>query len=479
MFQAIGRRKWLFFIVASLSLLGLASYVLHMTPMYQATALVDVSSMPNMLSADTRSRGENASDPILIRTEVEVLGSDQIARRVIQLLNLDQKAGVAQNGLLQKARRILEDLGIAALKPASDPQTPSAQIDVLVRDYHSSVTIGNDGRSTIASINVLSPDPVLASKIANANARIYLSNRLERKLEGVDVLDVKLVSPAGVPSVAAVPKTGFLLIVSCLVSVIAGAMVALTVDLMLRRSDDVYKIAPLFGLEPITSIPLPRKGRSENVMFNAIFKDRVRELCSRVLREPSSQCSVVLISSSLPREGKSLICLALAESIASHSHSTLLIDADLRKPSLADATKSNEGAPGLEAVLRKEANYQDARRAGKFDLLPSFRSENPPIDALVGDVMKSILDQVRQHYRFVIIDTPPLAAVSDACALAGLAEHTLFVSDGSQASLKLMQNSLDKLRTGHAKLAGLIYTTRKLHDLGLHPHRSLSAYRTQ
>lgn len=146
------------------------------------------------------------------------------------------------------------------------------------------------------------------------------------------------------------------------------------------------------------------------------------------LRNESKKAKILLVTSTTPSEGKTFVTSNLAQTFASHGERTLLIDCDLRRPNIhrqfgVENLKGvidlcTEGA-ALDEVIVK--NHQQ-----NFDLLPSGGRAKNPTQILNGPEFERLLSELRKRYDRIIIDTPPLAAVSDAMIILPLVDGSIF-----------------------------------------------------
>ena len=141
-------------------------------------------------------------------------------------------------------------------------------------------------------------------------------------------------------------------------------------------------------------------------------------------------CKVVVVTSSLQSEGKSITALNLAISFAEAENRVLLIDCDLRRPKLA-------------RLLRKSS------RAGLSNLLLD--------PSLLGSArMSALLTQLRERYDYVILDTPPVNMVTDAVVLAPKADGVLFIVRAGQSERGPVSHAVEQLEYAQAKLLGFV-----------------------
>jgi len=175
--------------------------------------------------------------------------------------------------------------------------------------------------------------------------------------------------------------------------------------------------------------------------------------------------NTVLVTSSVSEEGKSMTALNLAISLAKeHNHTVLLVDADLRRPSVhkyLDITPE----VGLVDCLRDNLPIEKALvKTGICNLvvLPAGGAVKDPVDMLSSDRMKEIVAELKQRYpeRYVIFDTPPLLPFADAGVLAGIVDATLFVVREGKVRSEDVVKSLEDLK-GH-NLLGIVYNDAHL-----------------
>ena len=170
--------------------------------------------------------------------------------------------------------------------------------------------------------------------------------------------------------------------------------------------------------------------------------------------------NTIMVTSTVSEEGKTMTALNLAISLAKeHDHTVLLVDADLRRPSIhryLDITPEF----GLVHCLRDNLPIEKAlikTGIGKLVILPAGEAINDPVDLLASNRMKAIVKELKERYseRYVIFDTPPALPFADAGVLAGIVDTTLFVVREGKAKLEDIVETLEELKRHH--LLGVIY----------------------
>ena len=158
----------------------------------------------------------------------------------------------------------------------------------------------------------------------------------------------------------------------------------------------------------------------------------------------------VLVTSSIPDEGKTFVAANLAQSIVHQpDRRVLLIDADLRAP-LLHVMLGAPTSPGLTDYLRGEASEYDViQHSSEVNLcfIPCGRPVSNPSELLSGDRMKKLLDLVTPVFDWVILDSPPSLAIHDASVLADLCDGVLFVVRAGETNHELAERAAGEFRS--------------------------------
>lgn len=167
----------------------------------------------------------------------------------------------------------------------------------------------------------------------------------------------------------------------------------------------------------------------------------------------------LVITSSVPAEGKSTVALYLAATLAKGNARVLLIDADMRRPGLHKYFGTPAG-PGLAELLNKELPSVDVSFPDGLEnlaLLPAGEAKRNPGDLVLSPMWAEFLASVKSQFDYILVDTPPVAATDDAAALAPKADGVLFVVRAMSTSARVARSALDGLRQRHARVLGLVF----------------------
>ena len=188
------------------------------------------------------------------------------------------------------------------------------------------------------------------------------------------------------------------------------------------------------------------------------FLENIRKLRRRV-ENAMGDGKVLMVTSLLENEGKSTVAVNLALALAQKNKEVLLIDCDLRKPACHSLLEQKNLTHGLRDVLTKgtplgEAVRQD-KKSGLYMLLETRATTNSG-DLLSGPVMQDFLRWARTSFDYVILDMPPMAAVSDAESMADIADASLLVVRQNASTAAAVNKSITALERSNAKFLGCV-----------------------
>jgi len=248
-------------------------------------------------------------------------------------------------------------------------------------------------------------------------------------------------------------------------------------DNTVRTTEQAQMIS---GLPPLGMIPLgsrtAREGANSKRLVIATSKEAV-ELITQV--RPQSQMAesyralrtslllsnlgappkVIMVTSALPQEGKTTTSINCAVVLAQKGIRVLLIDADLRRPSI-HKTLGMGPRSGLSNVLTGSATLESAITRSpilpNLDVLPAGTPPPNPAELLASTNMRDVLEQLRGHYDHVVLDTPPTLSVTDAVVLSPRADAIVLVIRSGQTTKQALRRARDILMQVNAKVSGVL-----------------------
>lgn len=171
---------------------------------------------------------------------------------------------------------------------------------------------------------------------------------------------------------------------------------------------------------------------------------------------------IISVTSSVPAEGKSTTAINLAVSLSQLEKKVLLIDCDMRKPSLHKKLGISN-ISGLTDLLVGKKNVEDAsKKRSKFLTILTAGTIPPnPAEMLDSKVMSDFLEECRNHYDHIILDTPPLQAVTDAQVLSTKADGTLMVIKANFTKKNDVESAVDMIKKVNGKIIGTVLNATK------------------
>ncbi len=169
----------------------------------------------------------------------------------------------------------------------------------------------------------------------------------------------------------------------------------------------------------------------------------------------------IVVTSALRDEGKSSLAINLAISLAQAENKVLLIDADLRNPSLHRYLQiANDANQGLSNLLSGNVKVGDCliNTQYGFDLIAGGPIPPNPAELITSDSMRDLLNIAAKHYDYIICDAPPVGIITDAAALSPLCDGVLFVIRQNYANKNQIHDAIKKLNVVNAKILGAVMT---------------------
>lgn len=334
--------------------------------------------------------------------------------------------------------------------------------------------------TVIIEIATTDENPELAARISNAVGGELASVAADlspARPDGSESVRATTLAPAAIPLEPSSPNVLRNLALGAVLGLLLGVGVALAkeaLDTKLRSEDDVRATidAPLLGVIPFD----PGTPQHRLVMSDRETGGRAESV--RRLRTnlqfvgEGGHPGVVVISSSVPGEGKTTTAINLSAALADSGLTVLLVDADLRRPSVAEYL-GLEGRAGLTSVLIGRAELSDVRqRLGdrSLDILATGPVPPNPSELLGSAGMRELIATAREEYDIVIVDSPPLLPVTDPAILARLADGTIVVVGADRTHRPQLVGALEALQDVDAHLLGIVLNKVSRRDAGAYAY---------
>ncbi|MCI1832503.1 MAG: polysaccharide biosynthesis tyrosine autokinase [Bifidobacterium sp.] len=353
----------------------------------------------------------------------------------------------------------------AVLQPVID----ELGLDTSVADLATTVTATNPTDTFMVDISVEARDAGQSASIANAvakNLARQISSSLYTDSTGKSPITLSVVQKAQTPLSPSSPKVVLYLAAGFVLAVIVAIGVALLKDVLNTKVDNLDDTRELTGASSLGVVPQdPLLGQLRPAVISqpdGAESEEFRRICTNIsfLNLHSKEGGQLLvISSTQPGEGKTTMAVNVAAALAEEGKSVLLIDADLRHPSVARKI-GVEGHVGLSHVLSGQALPRDVVQKywkPKFHVLPAGKRPANPSILLNSTIMREVVEQALLQYDDVILDTAPMTVANDATVFAKMADGIILVVGKGVAEKKELHESVQALHAATIPILGFVF----------------------
>jgi polysaccharide biosynthesis transport protein len=301
------------------------------------------------------------------------------------------------------------------------------------------------------------------SREEGATALTLLQRKLSeaRMTEAQLVSNISILDKANVPTEPAWPNKPVVLllaVVTGIVLVIGVVLLLEALDGTLRGEADVEKLLkmPVLGVLPVLPAASLKLGAPELFLDDLGTFESYRMLL-KTLEFRSQDMRVVVVSSTIAQEGKSLVVSRLASVAASLARRTLIIDADLRRPAQHNLFGVSS-KPGLSHVIAGFPLIRAVQSTGipNLSILTYGESYKRPSQLIESAQMRQLLEQAAEQYDLVIIDTPPVTSCADAALLSRNSDGMLFVTRPNMTAREVAQRAIAELNKNRVHILGVV-----------------------
>ena len=447
MATALLNKLWLIILVAVIFAVG--AYMgtkMFVTPLYQSSAMFYVNNSSIDVGSVSISGGDISTAKTLVNSYIVILKTRQTLNEVIDY----------------------------------------ADVDLSYGQLKGMISASSVNGTEIFQVVVTSDDPEEAKKVTDAIAYL-LPKRIGNIIEGTSA---KVVDPAVVPTSPVSPSytsnatKGF----AVGLVLMAGLIVVLELlDITIRKEEDISRscthpvLAAVpdmeshskggyygYGKKQVYDTSKPKKRRhlelvGGNISFAAAESYKLLRTKLQFSFADESNCRVIGISSALHGEGKSLSAVNLAYSLSQLGKRVLLIDSDMRRPTVADKLPIHK-TPGLSDFLSGQnqadnmiqcCGIRDEEQA--FHAISSGITPPNPMELLSSARMEKLLADLRESYDYVILDLPPVGEVGDALAVSKFTDGMLIVVRQNYCDRIALNTAVRQFEFVDAKILGVVF----------------------
>lgn len=279
---------------------------------------------------------------------------------------------------------------------------------------------------------------------------------------------IRLVQPAYPPSFPASPKIKIVLLLSVLVGGMLGTFIGFGIDALDVSIKTIEQAENTFSLPVLAAIPKIKEVSknpglivaTEGVSSSGV--ETFRTLRTSVLiGTKENESKIFLITSALPEEGKTFTSINFAVSLAQQGYKTLLIDADLRRPSIAEyLIGKNKDIPGLTDYLLGKKSLSEVvikhKDIQNFEWMTDGTNVPNPTELLAQEELIRLFEEASVRYDKIVIDSAPIHVASDTLLIANKVHSTILVVRGCKTPVKAVTRSIQLLKNADARLTGVV-----------------------
>ena len=451
LFDAVWNRIWIVVLVTVLTgALAFVGTLLFITPKYQSSAMFYVNN--GSLSIGNASLSLSAGD---------ISASRGLVDTYIVIL---------------QTRETLVDV------------IDYSGVDITVGELRGMITAAAVDDTEIFRVTVTHPDPETAEVLANAVAHI-LPKRIDRIIESTSA---QVVDTAIVPTAPSSPDYTKNAVIGLLAGLLVTVVIIVLRDLFdtsIRVEEDIQRVCPHPVLSAVPDMLAPSKGGKyrrrrygygygkknaaaendaptligEGISFAASEAYKLLRTKLQYSFADEKNSRVIGVSSALTAEGKSLTAVNLAYSLSQLDKKVLLIDCDMRRPSISIKLPV-EKYPGLSGYLARQNDLEELiQHCGIQDHEKAFHviaaGQNPPnpIELLSSARMEKLLNILRERYDYILLDLPPVSEVSDALAMAKETDGILLVVRQHYCDRMVLSAAVHQFAFVDSRVLGVVY----------------------
>ena len=409
---------------------------LFTTPLYQASTRLFVSTAAGATLSDAYQGNRYSQERVI--SYAELITGRTLAQRTIDKLGLEMNA----------------------------------------QELQDSVTASSKADTVLISVQVLDKSPVRARDIANTMSDEFVAmvRELETPQNGA-VPDSRVVveQRASIPENPVIPKTRRNIAIGLGLGLLLGVGLALLRDVLDNTVKEKQHLETITGVGLVGSIPMDKERRGTPAISfendNSPIAEAFRKLRTNLqFLAVDNPPRVIVLTSSMPSEGKSTTAINVALALAEGEHNVVLVDGDMRRPTLAKYL-GLVGTVGFSTVLSGQASLDEALQKTRFPgltVLTSGAVPPNPSELLGSQSARNLLNSLRAQFDYVIVDSTPLLAVTDAAIMAAASDGVLIIARFGHTKREQLSHAVASLESVGAPILGAVFT--------MMPTRGGSAY---
>ena len=348
----------------------------------------------------------------------------------------------------------------------------------LVREYEAALAteramsgILGQSRGAIQDMNRKEFQLTVLEREVDSNKQIYemfMKRAKETNVSGdLQSPVARIVDPAVTSGSPAKPAKLQIIAIALVIGLFAGVIISLFLDRLDNTLKTTEDVETKLKQPLLTSLPLLEGSETDRADVARLFLDKPQSLYAESIRTARTGVllsaidlpnRILLVTSSLPGEGKSTFSINLALAHA-HTKKTLLIDADMRRPSISKSMGMEAGSKGLSNLVSGTADFKECLHRfadTNLSVLPSGNIPPNPLELLLSDRFKTTLDKLATVFDIIIIDSPPVELVSDSLVIASHATGVIYVVKAEDTPYQLARKGLMRIKRAEGNILGVV-----------------------
>lgn len=341
-------------------------------------------------------------------------------------------------------------------------------------DLRSNVSATTSDDSSIVYIKAMDFDSKQTVRIVNELVK-QLKKRVEAMADAGTNVSFTVIQAPVKPDTASSPNIKANLAIGVVAGLIVAMLGAVLREMLDKGVNDVSDVQAMVHSPVLASVPKAHTISDGTPAIIAKPRGRAAEEMRRLATNISfvtpsdlNRRNVIIVTSTNPREGKTSISVNLAATLAERDRSVLLIDADVRHPSVAKALGMNSGV-GLISLLAGEVSAKEAIQPywkSYLQVLPAEEQKTPSGIILGSDAMKQLIDQASRRYDYVIIDTAPMTVTNDAAVFAKQGGMLMLVIGQGIAQKKALREVVRGFQVSRTTIRGVVLNMVSVNHAG-------------
>jgi capsular exopolysaccharide synthesis family protein len=384
------------------------------------------------------------------------------------LVNQTQSPGVIQyNDILTSERLTNTYAELVERQPVLSRVIESLGLSLSERQLADRISVSAVRNTQLLRIEVEDASPEQAALIANTTAQVFIADNANALGNAGTVLVAEAAQAPLDPVKPNIP-------LNTILAFILGLMVVCGLAVVLEYLDDTVKVSEdtdqVFGLPTLGVVRKLKLKKSESALARMAEEETYAQLRTNVhFARLGGPLKKIVVTGTSAGDGKSTTAAGLAIALAQAGERVILVDTDLRRPSMHRMfrIRNSIGVTGLllsstqdPTRVLVESGYENLK------ILPSGPLPPNPAELLLSPNMERVVEKLSSMASYLIFDTPPVLSVTDASILAGLSDGTILVTVAGKTRRGLVRHALTDLQRTHANLMGMVINKAKRKETG-------------